>query len=824
MKNMNFQNTPAKCNESYIVKINNFRRRPQTDKIIVKEVFDFTKLKDLSILGKAQLDYIRSEIKDEYGEDKSKEKDANKSQNSISFIKNISEAVQVKGSNAISNTLIQNNSFGRYYYPTDEKVTGLLYLPNYLRGYILPEGTIDVDGENMHPVLLYQIMKQLEVDCPYLENYVKNRDALRKQYKFTKEEFIIMVNDQKFRTSNIFLDMVHREIYQGFMKKFMDKYINIYTYLNEHSSNTKNPQGSFIAYMLQEAEQDVMYYVREYLTLNNIEFGCLIYDGIHIYNNPQLDLTQLTEYVKKACGYEVNFAIKSFKCQELIKDVIEKTKKSKLCNIDKPTPLMKLRAIVEDYTDKNKIRKYQKLVYKEKAPFYFEDIYAEYNNETKNAENKNGIRYFLDTILKDNELYNSKMCIKEELTKFYETTKTLDKFKELEFNRKYIAFKNCLLQLDTGKIIRFEDAPQDLVSCRNYLPHEFDMSKVEEDFAFYDNLIEFQIKDPKERRIFYSLLGRLFFPLKSNKKDKLQIAPFLKGKSFTGKSQLVYELLKYMLGSSNVGKFTNDDNKFQVAGLYSYDVVIEPDMKKELINTIDATTLQQMISGEAVSLRGMIKVGKPIEWTIPMFFIGNFFPEIPDQQGAIKRRFAFFRFDNIVTEKDGSLCDKLKEKSPSLLYMLINKYLDFIEEYQNESDFNKIATENMKEAMDDYQSSNDRLKEFLSLPLREINGYAYSIIYREGAITPVQDLTDRFKAWFKKKYPKETYHIDTDSNMFDEMKFKKESIKVCKACGNRHQKDCCKEYARENRTTKTYFKNMEMIKKPIEYNIEDESQ
>ncbi len=293
-----------------------FTKRPSTSKIEVIEWYDLNKLDNL--LKIKDLSFL-------FDDDNNDEDDQIKIKNQSIILKKISK--ELKNKNFLKRTLVQNGSVGRYYYDKNDNY-GILYLKNSLRGYITKEGTQDIDIKNCHPSLLLQIIKNEGLNCDELEDYIKDRDRVMENYSFDKNYFLVMINDKNFSSSIEYLNKIHKTIYTRFIpimkEKFPDFYRDCVALDRNKNKKKSNPEGTFISKLLQEAEQDVMYYVIEFLKIKKINYGCLIYDGIHIYDkiDPNF-MIEISKYVYNHTGYIVYFSNKQFPNQDLIQDQVK---------------------------------------------------------------------------------------------------------------------------------------------------------------------------------------------------------------------------------------------------------------------------------------------------------------------------------------------------------------------------------------------------------------------------------------------------------------------------------------------------------------------
>ncbi len=226
------------------------------------------------------------------------------------------------GSYYLEKKYIQKNRTGRWYY--DEDPNGLLYLPNSIRGFITQKDTQDLDMCNCHPTILNHIMKENNILCSELDDYVKNREQIMKKYSIKKEDFLCMINNSKYNSNNKYMNGIHKIIYQNLVPILKDHEKDIYKLI----PNKENKDGSFISRILQDYEQDIMLKVMEHLNKKEIKYGTFIYDGLHIYDKIDGNfIDDLEKDVKNEYNNtHFKFVVKPFdssKIEELIKNDIK---------------------------------------------------------------------------------------------------------------------------------------------------------------------------------------------------------------------------------------------------------------------------------------------------------------------------------------------------------------------------------------------------------------------------------------------------------------------------------------------------------------------
>ncbi len=242
--------------------------------------------------------------------------------NMINYIKQIANKYEKSRNNP--NIAIKVKSFQaryqgeRYYYPNSESY-GLLYLVNEIRGILVPDGTKDLDIVNCYPTIVNQLFEKYKIECPNLNFYVTNRDECMKTHNFNKTELLKLINYKQFNTQNTFLKDIHIDIYQKLIPRLKESYTDYFIHCKDNvsSDNRHNIEGSFMARFLQRCEQFIMHFVMQYFNTKGIRFGCLVYDGLHLYDDPIIDFDDLSNYIFENTTFKMKFKAKPFETEEI---------------------------------------------------------------------------------------------------------------------------------------------------------------------------------------------------------------------------------------------------------------------------------------------------------------------------------------------------------------------------------------------------------------------------------------------------------------------------------------------------------------------------
>jgi hypothetical protein len=170
----------------------------------------------------------------------------------------------------------------------------------------------------------------------------------------------------------------------------------------------------------------------------------------------------------------------------------------------------------------------------------------------------------------------------------------------LKVDLNILACSNGCLLLKEVEFVPYNDKRVKGKVARHYIDQTFTgktHTPVFDSFVLYQ--LEEEVSKEESLKIYDILLafiGRLFF--KVRQWDRWGVAPLILGESNTGKSTL-YNIIKKMHAPNSFGVVTaNHQKTFGLDELYEKSVIAIPDMPHNMRETLDATILQTMITGE----------------------------------------------------------------------------------------------------------------------------------------------------------------------------------------------------------------------------------
>jgi len=207
-----------------------------------------------------------------------------------------------------------------YFYAKDSN-TGRLFshgcssMKKDIRGYLFHH-TTDVDMINAHPTLLFYLCKELKINCPVLECYIRNREEMLRQTGLPREEakvqFLIALNKD-------YMDEKVCDV----IKQFQTEIISImnqiipnerFAYIFEGKTfKPFNVGGSKLNHILCEMENLFLQEIVQFLLNHGISISSLVFDGLMIngnyYNDHNL-LRQIEAYLTDKFGIDLKLAYK----------------------------------------------------------------------------------------------------------------------------------------------------------------------------------------------------------------------------------------------------------------------------------------------------------------------------------------------------------------------------------------------------------------------------------------------------------------------------------------------------------------------------------
>ena len=240
----------------------------------------------------------------------------------------------VKNNEAIiTYTQTKNTKYGRVF---PKNAVGLFSIRREIRHTLARDNYIDIDVENCHPVILYQICDAYNIKCNYLKYYIDNRTEIL-------NEVMTKYNVNKDAAKQLFIQLLYFGTFESWCEnhnisdneplRFISKFKTELNMIGEIivSRNPKlckviqankelksikhyNIKGSVCSYFLQEYESRILECIYLYCMANDYikNNAVLCADGIMIpkdnYNDEILDEFKMV--IKEKLNFDLNFTTK----------------------------------------------------------------------------------------------------------------------------------------------------------------------------------------------------------------------------------------------------------------------------------------------------------------------------------------------------------------------------------------------------------------------------------------------------------------------------------------------------------------------------------
>jgi hypothetical protein len=215
----------------------------------------------------------------------------------------------------------------------------------FVRNFLLDDNEFkDVDVINAHPTILLNVCKEHDLACPYLSDYVNNRNKILEDIMEAeditkgeaKEKILIMMNshNKKIPTKYKWLKGFKNEMYdirENLIK--IDDFQHILKYIDEEDAN--NLEGKFLNHILCIEENKILQILINKCEKLNLKIFALMFDGLVLYNDDNFkEYEDLLEYfselvAKNTIHKNIKFSFKTIESPIIMPDDYEAEKKEK---------------------------------------------------------------------------------------------------------------------------------------------------------------------------------------------------------------------------------------------------------------------------------------------------------------------------------------------------------------------------------------------------------------------------------------------------------------------------------------------------------------
>jgi hypothetical protein len=229
-----------------------------------------------------------------------------------------------------------NGLYGRYQAKNSLSGQGMV---REARHTIFKDYYVDLDIDNCHPVITKWLCNNLDIDCPYLKDYIFDRekhikDLIKLNEGFDREHFKKVFlklsygcGDKSFnemvKNKTKFIENFRNEILllQEKISKIFYKFLEINTELRNAKNKKYNYYGSTLSHVCQFVENQLLMHIINYIKSQNLEIqdSILCFDGLMInkekYKNDFIN--ELEKYFENL-DISLKFSIKSMNLDEYI--------------------------------------------------------------------------------------------------------------------------------------------------------------------------------------------------------------------------------------------------------------------------------------------------------------------------------------------------------------------------------------------------------------------------------------------------------------------------------------------------------------------------
>jgi hypothetical protein len=686
-----------------------------------------------------------------------------------------------------------------------------------IRSTLVKDTHIDIDIVNCHPCILKQICIENGLNCKYLTQYVENREELL-------NNVINKTNVSREQAKQLFIRIMYGGKVNSWCKdnnvslegdyyKQLEKELNTITLnisrvggnkdLHEWCVNNKEKykiNGSFLSYLLQEIENQILYTIYDYLNNNGyiLDNHCsLCYDGILVkriknveYNNELLEL--LSNQVEKKHGFKLGFSYKEMN-EDLTSNLLLGMDGDCRMLLDNSNEMlndfeMLMRYVLED-AKRNNYKKVPGYIMRpvKDCPIIYEQ-YIDFKNYVR--------ALFKDLKKCDILIYRT---FRKNVNYLSQIVKYLEDYDDedlsfIKLNKNIIAFNNGYLNIEDLYDFKFNDY-KDIKNINEiitsvYYNVDFDLEWLnikkssDIDTPIFDGLCNYHFQDKEILHIFYGMCGRLHY--KVNQYDNFNGMLFIKGAANTGKSTTGNIIMNNL---QNVGTISGKmEGTFGLQSLIDKDIIYNPDLNQNFVEKLDKGDFQRMIEGSNLDIpRKNLSSINNFKWTIPLFFLGNYLPEYKCSSGAIPRRVMVFYMDRFVNNRDTTLEKRCKEQEGyKILLKNLLCYRELLEKYGNKTwEDICMSHKQLKKGYEEMALDTNALYSFLTLEQGDYDCWVERS--NDSYITKgnFKKIVDRY---YKSNKINEKFKLCDTTLQRCNYEFKR--LEVCGNCGSRTKKNC----------------------------------
>jgi len=187
-----------------------------------------------------------------------------------------------------------------------------------LRQYLCGRQYHDIDQANSTPTLYLHLLKENNLVCPELDNYIRNRQECLERWGLTKQGFLSLLNIEKISSTAPEVHAIHNVLYQKLMPILRPQYPDI----ANRVKNSKDPKvlanrgGCFMSRVAYTVEGETLLAMHDFLEKEGWLPEVLVFDGLQVRRQspegafPKDVLRQCEKYVAEHTGVAIRLAEK----------------------------------------------------------------------------------------------------------------------------------------------------------------------------------------------------------------------------------------------------------------------------------------------------------------------------------------------------------------------------------------------------------------------------------------------------------------------------------------------------------------------------------
>ena len=690
-------------------------------------------------------------------------------------------------------------------------------LDGRVRNYIMSDDYKELDIKNCAVSILLNIIENkreqfTNAEFNLIEQYYLNKEKYKEKYddkaKF-KVDYITSIytltsnlkkGDEQFKE---FVPLFNREEFQTFVN-LREKIVNMKQH-KHHKKNAKmsNLDGSALSNIICEVEKDIMLCVKNFLEIKDIKYSSIIYDGIFIDIDCDIDMEELESYIKENLDLQIVFNVKEIEgtnIDELFVDFDYEVKKP--VEEEKKDPITEvLEKFIEWGKNNNLIRIKDSNVVLRKHLIHEGINYA---GEVVYFSVEETRRAFQEHIIIDNLFTNNLMQKKINIIELFLTSQTPSQdFPIFETDWKYFGYTDGVLDITTNTFIKKENFTDNIL-VRKYLGIKYSITEFSDSFM---KILRDQDFTQETTNFLYILMGRLFYPIGALDNERYVLA--LIGATTSGKSTILEGIMSVIDSSKRCTIDTSGTSDNFILGGKNNKELLSCGEATTFIRKIGEENFKSMSAGEEVEINEKFKAKITERWTTPMVLCANDSLVVKDKSGAINgKRVINFTCSYTIKNADASIVRNVKETFKYSVGFLIDYY------FRNKNNISASISEQLHEWNKEVEEEDDYFKQLMEI--HEDDAY-YQLMYKKGAKLNSKDLKDawgkhwRFGLGLTTPVPKigryEQNYLRTLG-----IQYKKEN--TCKICLNKFTKIdciCTGEDHYRHKTSKDLYMNVILV-------------